>query len=57
MKSQASVEEHDWRQEYKDQIVSLKEELASFPAKKDATKDEADMIVRIEQGIEEWELN
>lgn len=56
LKSQASVEEHDWRQEYKDQIASLKEELASFPAKKDATKDEADMIVRIEQGIEEWEL-
>ncbi len=56
LKSQASVEEHDWRQDYKDQIASLKEELASFPAKKDATKDEADMIVRIEQGIEEWEL-
>lgn len=56
LKKEEAGEEYDWRQEYKDQIASLKEELASYPAKKDATKDEADMIARTKLRIEEWEL-
>ena len=56
LNKEAEGEEYDWRQDYKDQISSLKEDLASYPAKKDATKDEADDIERWEQRIEELEL-
>ena len=56
LKFEARSEENDWRKNYKDQIASLKEEIASFPAKKEATKDDADMIAEIEQNIEELEL-
>ena len=56
LKLEATSVENDWRKNYKDQIASLKEEVASFPAKKEATKDDADMIAEIEQNIEELEL-